>query len=199
MQSHFEDNIYELLKYHSSCCRCEHCRTVRKENERRRVRRPMNAFMLWSKEQRSAVAAQNPGILNSELSRILGIKWKELPLERKKKYIIQAEAIREEHYRKYPDFKYTKDHNKQQRKAANKTVEFQNKNSPYKQKDVEHQPSFDIDPRIVEQYISPEDIKYLKDNAATEFDGCFPSQEIRQEFGWFNLNLRLKHVCYTYN
>uniref|UniRef100_A0A0K0F117 Sex-determining region Y protein n=1 Tax=Strongyloides venezuelensis TaxID=75913 RepID=A0A0K0F117_STRVS len=189
MEQEDNENVCLSLQFplnHPQGCRCDDCKRIRREINKRRVRRPMNAFMLWSKKHRSTTAAMNPGVLNSELSRILGIQWKQLPEFEKQKYIIEAERIREEHYRKYPDFKYTKEPVKIKKTQYNKQ-DWQHQTLNYRNQSSfeDNTPFFySMSQQLIDMYITKDEAKYLKDNAEQEFSYMFPTDKLRQEFSW---------------
>ena len=70
--------------------------------------RPPNAFILYSQAMRSEVQQQNPSLSNTEVSRLLGKMWKEVPSESKNQYKQQAARLQEEFKRQHPNYTYRK-------------------------------------------------------------------------------------------
>ena len=71
-----------------------------------KIKRPMNAFMVYSHYERKKIIEVQPDIHNAEISKRLGKKWKELLEKEKHPYIQEAERLRLLHLQEYPGYKY---------------------------------------------------------------------------------------------
>nr|XP_005615021.3 transcription factor SOX-30 isoform X1 [Equus caballus] len=70
------------------------------------VKRPMNAFMVWARIHRPALAKANPAANNAEISVQLGLEWNKLSEEQKKPYYDEAQKIKEKHREEFPGWVY---------------------------------------------------------------------------------------------
>ncbi|VDK87003.1 unnamed protein product [Litomosoides sigmodontis] len=70
------------------------------------IKRPMNAFMVWSQMERRKICETSPDMHNAEISKRLGLQWRQLSDSEKAPYIAEAERLRVMHMKEYPDYKY---------------------------------------------------------------------------------------------
>lgn len=80
--------------------------TQTKKHPPNHIKRPMNAFMVWSQMERREIVKFAPDMHNAEISKQLGRRWKLLSEEQRRPYRDEAERLKELHMREYPDYKY---------------------------------------------------------------------------------------------
>ncbi|KAG7206273.1 hypothetical protein KM043_003656 [Ampulex compressa] len=71
-----------------------------------RIRRPMNAFMIFSKRHRAVVHQRHPNQDNRTVSKILGEWWYALGPDEKQKYHDLASEVKEAHFKAHPHWKW---------------------------------------------------------------------------------------------
>ncbi|XP_026477343.1 uncharacterized protein LOC113383295 isoform X3 [Ctenocephalides felis] len=87
-----------------------------------RIRRPMNAFMIFSKRHRAMVHQTHPNQDNRTVSKILGEWWYALGPEEKQKYHELASEVKEAHFKAHPEWKWcSKDRRKSSTSSATAT------------------------------------------------------------------------------
>ena len=70
------------------------------------VKRPMNAFMVWSQIERHKIIEESPGCNHAEISKLLGRRWRGLSQGERNPFIEEAERLRQLHMAEFPDYKY---------------------------------------------------------------------------------------------
>ncbi|KAI4185310.1 MAG: hypothetical protein L6R41_004197 [Letrouitia leprolyta] len=71
-----------------------------------KVPRPRNAFILYRQHHQAHVVAQNPGLANPEISKVIGDHWRQSAPEVKAHWKNLAEEEKIRHQRQYPDYRY---------------------------------------------------------------------------------------------
>ncbi|KAF0314389.1 Transcription factor SOX-4 [Amphibalanus amphitrite] len=82
----------------------EHAQT--KKHPLNHIKRPMNAFMVWSQIERRKIIEVTPDMHNAEISKELGRRWKLLSDAQRAPFHEISKRLKEYHQREFPDYKY---------------------------------------------------------------------------------------------
>ncbi|XP_016522923.1 transcription factor Sox-14-like [Poecilia formosa] len=74
--------------------------------ENGRVKRPMNAFLVWARVHREAMQKAFPGRTSNDISVQLGNEWYKLSEEQKRPYFKAADKLKKMHRLHFPDYEY---------------------------------------------------------------------------------------------
>ena len=58
-------------------------------------KRPMNAFMMFAKENRTQLREDNPELKVTEVSKLLGAKWREMTEDEKSPFTKEAKRLKD--------------------------------------------------------------------------------------------------------
>ncbi|KAL3317258.1 hypothetical protein Ciccas_004092 [Cichlidogyrus casuarinus] len=104
--SFFRASLTPSLKSYEEKVTTKSSGSSRRRRRAEHIKRPMNAFLVWSKDKRREIAKANPKMHNSEISKALGQMWKNLTQEERTQCDQKSRELRDEHKRLYPDYKY---------------------------------------------------------------------------------------------
>ncbi|CAO3702611.1 unnamed protein product [Rhizopus stolonifer] len=80
--------------------------TFKTETNDDSIPRPLNCFLLYRIQKQKEIVAKCPGANHRDISKIIAKWWKEATEEDKKPFREQARIAKQEHYKRYPDYKY---------------------------------------------------------------------------------------------
>ncbi|KAI6176536.1 HMG box domain-containing protein [Aphelenchoides bicaudatus] len=97
------------------------------DNSRRYIKRPLNAYMIWTRRARDGILKANPHLKMNEVSKTMGEMWKQMADEEKKPYFKEAREKAAKHKKAleaHPELAYVPS----RKKIKHKPEDLANKN-----------------------------------------------------------------------
>lgn len=106
MCSNHNNNLHQQQRKQEQQEQRELSKNMENDRNKPKIRRPMNAFMIFGKRHRSIVHQYYPKYDNRTVSKILSEWWYALKPECKKKYNDLAKEMKYAHFRAHPEWKW---------------------------------------------------------------------------------------------
>ncbi|XP_066912085.1 uncharacterized protein [Clytia hemisphaerica] len=100
------------------------------KSNKEHIRRPMNAFMIFSKKHRHLVHQKHPNQDNRTVSKILGEMWYAVSPEEQQMYRKLADEVKEQHYKNNPEWKWSSKDRKNSRTTKQKSEDGTSSTTP---------------------------------------------------------------------